>query len=223
VRSFFLFYILSSILRNPFLALLIVGAVVYFSEARYSGRYFNPSAFVHRRGAVQELRGTIANNEHDVSAHNDLGRLLADEGKFVQAAPHMERAIERMDELPETNFYHGLCLLETGREEDGVRFIERALEINDRYGYGKPALVLAQAAARRGDHEQASKWSRRAVSLNTSTVQGWLLYGRSQAALGAPDAAREAFVKAKQAYDGLPHYLKLGERQWLKEVKRELA
>ena len=45
MRTFFLFYLFSYLLRNPLLALIIVGAIIYFSEARYSGRYFNPASY----------------------------------------------------------------------------------------------------------------------------------------------------------------------------------
>jgi tetratricopeptide (TPR) repeat protein len=222
VRSFFLFYLLSQFLRSPLLALIVVGVVVYVFEARHSGRYFNPTTFLRRRGAIHDLERTIENNEHDVAAHNDLGRLLADAGEYERATPHLEKAIVRMDELPETNFYHGLCLLEKGQRDEGRRFVERAIEINKRYGYGRPQVVLARDAMAHGDHERAKSWARQAVGMNTSSVEGWVLYGRAEVEAGNPEAAREAFLKAKDAFDGLPHYLRIGERRWLKEAKREL-
>lgn len=220
MRTFFLFYIVNFFLRNPILAIIVVLAIVYMSEARYSGRYFNPAFFARRRSAVQELEQAVADNDHDVASHNDLGRLLADAGRFTEATGHMSKAIVRMEESPETNFYYGLCLLRTGSATDGRRFIEQALEINPRYSYGKPQVVLAREALERGDSAAALDWAERAVKLNTSSVEGWVLVGEAQLAAGDAQGAAQAFDRAKSAFADLPHYLKLAEKKWLKEAKR---
>ncbi|HEY5624306.1 MAG TPA: hypothetical protein VIV14_11145, partial [Gammaproteobacteria bacterium] len=86
-----------------------------------------------------------------------------------------------------------------------------------------PQLVLARDAMTQKDHESAKSWARLAVETNTSSVEGWVLYGRAETAAGNIEAAREAFLKAKEAFEGLPRYLKIGERRWLREAKRELA
>lgn len=220
MRTFFLFYIVNFFLRNPLLAIVVVVAIVYMSEARYSGRYFNPTFFVKRRGAIAELEQAVADNDHDVASHNDLGRLLADAGKFDEAAGHMRKAIERMEESAETNFYHGLCLLKTGSPDEGRRFMKQALEINPRYGYAAPQVALARTALESGDHADALNWARDAVKLNTSSVEGWVLVGEAELAGGDAAAAAESFKQAQSAYNDLPHYLKLGEKRWLKEAKR---
>jgi hypothetical protein len=60
------------------------------------------------------------------------------------------------------------------------------------------------------------------VQLNTSSVEGWVLYGRAELDAGNSEAAREAFLKAREAFEGLPHYMKIGQRRWLKQAKRGL-
>jgi tetratricopeptide (TPR) repeat protein len=222
LRTFFLFYLLSWFLRSPLLALLIVGVVFYFSEARYHGRYFNPAKMFNKRNAIRDLRHTLALNDHDVGAHNDLGRLLLEDGKIDEAAAHLEKAIKRMDDSAETNYYHGLCLLKRGRGEEGEGFIGRALEISPRLLYGNPQVVLARHHHEQGRPEQALEWARQAVKLNTSNVEGWVLVGEACRALGKDEQAREAFVHAAEAYDHLPHYLKLASRKWRGEAKRAL-
>ncbi len=220
MRTFFLFYIINSFVRSPLLAVAIVIAIFYLGEARYTGRYFNPANFMKRRSAIGELRQAIADNDHDVASHNDLGRLLADAGKFDEAAVHMRKAITRMEESPETNFYHGLCLLRTGSPEEGRRFIQQSLTLNPRYDYGTPQIALAREAYERGDHHVALDWAQRAVKLNTSSVEGWVVAGEAQLANGNTAAASDAFARAQSAYNDLPHYLKLAAKKWLKEAKR---
>ncbi|RMD86271.1 MAG: hypothetical protein D6815_00175 [Candidatus Dadabacteria bacterium] len=220
MRTFFLFYLLSVLLRNPLLALVLVALVLYFGEARARGRYFNPSRLWERRSAISELRRTVAINEHDAAAHNDLGRLLLEAGKVEQARPHLEKAIARMPESAETNFYYGLCLLRCGEEEKGLAHIERALEISPRLRYGDPQLEVARYFAQRGRHEETRQWARRAVAINTSNVEAWVLLGEAAAAAGDFDEARRAFLAAREAFAGLPSYLRFPARRWLARAKR---
>jgi len=220
LRTFFLFYLLSSLLRSPLLALLIVGAVVYLSEARYRGRYFNPGSFMRQRNTLRELSRSLEINDHDVAAHNDLGRLLADQGKYEEAAEHMAKAIRRMEESPETNYYHGLCLLKTGHEEEGREFIRTALKINPRFLYGVPQTVLARDFLEHGDNEKAVEWAEAAVKLNTSNVEGFTILGQARDNLGDKQGAIEAYKGALEAYRHLPHYLRLANRGWAKQAKK---
>jgi tetratricopeptide (TPR) repeat protein len=222
LRTFFLFYLLSYLLRNPLLALIIVAVVFYLAESRYSGRYFNPASFFDRQSTIRELRRTVDANDHNVAAHNDLGRLLADAGEFEEGLEHMEKAIARMEESPETNFYYGLCLLRTGRHDEGIARIRKALEINPRFGYGHPQLVIAERALESGDLDDALRWAREGVTLNTSSVQGWVVVGKIERRLGNREAAREAFQSAKLAFADLPHYLRLANRKWYAQAKKEL-
>jgi tetratricopeptide (TPR) repeat protein len=220
VRSFFLFALLSHVLGNPLVALAVVLAVVYLADARWNGRWFDPPALLKRRQAIRELRQTVERNEHNAAAHNDLGRLLAQQGDYRGALPHMERAMRRMEEAPETNFYYGLCLLNTGRREEGERSVRRSLEINPRFLYGEPQTLLARTNLEHNDVEEGRRWAREAVKLNTSSVEGWVLLGRAEERRGDAAAAREAFTQAKNAYKHLPAYLHLPNRKWLVAAKR---
>ncbi len=222
MRTFFLFYLLSSVFRSPLLALLVIGVVFYLSEARYRGRYFNPGSFMNQRNTLRELASSLELNDHDVAAHNDLGRLLADQGKYQQAAEHMAKAIRRMDESPETNYYHGLCLLKTGHEQEGREFIRTALRINKRFLYGVPQVVLARNLLEHGDYHQAIDWAEAAVKLNTSSVEGFVVLGEARARVGDAAGASEAYKGALEAYRHLPHYLRLANRRWAKQAKKAL-
>jgi len=222
LRTFFLFYLLSWLLRNPLLALVIVGVIFYFSEARYSGRYFNPTSFYTKRHAIGELRQTLTVNEHDAGARNDLGRLLADDAKFAEALPHMELAIKRMEESAETNYYYGLCLLNTGDADGGERFMKRSLEISPRFLYGEPQVVLARHCLGAGRDDEALAWAREAVKINTSSVEGWVLVGDAERTAGRTDEARAGYTAALEAYDHVPRYLRVAARKPRAEAKRGL-
>ena len=222
MRTFFLFYILSTLLGSPWLALVVVLAFVYLADARWQGRWFDPRRLFRNRQAIGELRRTISLNEHDVSAQNDLGRILAQQKKYAEALPHMERAIRRMEESPETNFYLGVCRIETGQTAEGERSIQRALEINPRFAYGDAHLFLARHYLKSGRFEDARRWARETVKLNTSNVEGWVVLGEAERGAGDAAAARKAYESAREAHRHLPAYLKFPNRRWLVAAKRGL-
>ncbi|MFQ5479220.1 MAG: tetratricopeptide repeat protein [Candidatus Binatia bacterium] len=222
MRTFFLFYLLSSLLHNPLLALLLVAVVAYFLNARLSGRYFNPARIYNRYSAVQELRRTLRLNDNDVGAHNDLGRILADQGKYEDALPHMVKAIERMGESAETNYYLGLCRLMTGDCERGISDIRRSLEINPGFLYGQPFVTLARHYRANDINDEALEAASQAVKINTSSVEGWLIAGEAHEASGDTAAARESYRAAGEAYEHLPRYLRLANRGFARQARRAL-
>ena len=220
MRSFFLFYLLASLFHSPLLALFVVIAVAYLADARWQGRWFDPRQLFSRQLAINDLRRTIAINEHDAAARNDLGRMLIERGKYAEALPHLERAIQRMSDSAETNYNYGVCLLRLGRDENGERHIRRALEIHSRHLYGEPQVELARHFLERNKIAEARHWADEAVKLNTSSIEGWVLLGRAARALGDVDAARKAFTSARDGYRQLPGYLRLPNRRWFVEAKR---
>ena len=220
MRSFFLFYLLSSLFRSPLLALVVVGLIFYFGEARYSGRYFSPAKFVSKKRTITELEQRLVMNEHDMDAHNDIGRLLVDAGRGREALVHLERAIGRMQDSAETSYYYGLCLLETGRRQEGEAQIKRALEINPRFAYGDPHLALARSGLEAGRAHEAAEEAANATRLNTSSVEGWVLLGRARQAAGDDDGTLAAYDSALEAFSCLPRYLRLPNRRHLREAKK---
>ena len=70
---------------NPFVAVLVMLAIVYFLERRYIG--LTPS-FVRplkRRSAIARWRRHIQMSPHDVSAKIELARLLIERRSYAEA------------------------------------------------------------------------------------------------------------------------------------------
>jgi len=220
LRTFFLFVLLNSLLRNPLLALIAVGAVLYFVEARYRGRYFNPGKVFYKKSTIRELQRRVQVNPHDVEARNDLGRLLVEEGRDGEAREQLEAAIRRMSESPETHYYLGVSQLRTGSAEQGVANIEKALEIKPAFLYGEPHVALARHFLDRRDYQRAAEQAEAAVKTNTSSVEGWFLLGSARQGLGRTESAREAYRNAEEAFTQLPKYLRMANRSWRSRARR---
>jgi len=119
VEKVFLFALLSWITGNPLVALL---AILLLSGAGYgylTGRLLRVPRALGRWGTIRELQRAVATNPHDATARNDLGRLLVEAGRHGKALPHLEAAVARMAEAPETLYYLGAARLGTGHVAGG--------------------------------------------------------------------------------------------------------
>jgi tetratricopeptide (TPR) repeat protein len=220
MRTFFLFYLLNALLGNPFVALLVLGLGFWMVEAQWSGRYFNPTSWLQRRTEMQGLADRVKNNPHDVSAHNDLGRLLFLRGKTRAALEHLRKAVVRMDDSAETQFWLGRALLAEGSNTDAQTHLRQALELEPRHNYGQPWVVLARALFEAGAHEEAAKAAASAVAINTSSVEGWLLQGLARKQAGEHEEAKRCLEAARTSFDGLPRYLRPQARTFMRQARK---
>ena len=125
-----------------------------------------------------------------------------------------ERAIERLDDLDETNYYLGLAYLKTGRERDGVARIEQALVINPRFRYGEPYLRLGEHYLTMGRYDDALAMLKQQGEIHTSSVEGLYQMGETYRRMGDPAQAREAYRRSLTAFRQSPRYKRRDERRW---------
>ena len=167
---FFLFALLTWITGNPLLAVLVIVALSlpgWWAGSRWAYRF---SRQIRAWGEAGRLRRALALNPHDAKARVDLGGILTRQKRFREARVELEQALPRADDLPETHYFLGLCLMNDGEAERGRAFVERALAINPKFGYGEPYLRL-------GDfHASRAEWGWRRIGIArppTSTVPAW--------------------------------------------------
>lgn len=220
MRTFFLFYILQYLFGSPWIALVVVGLVLYFAEARYSGRFFNPVRVVTAGSQIRELQHRLDLNPWDAAAHNDIGRILCRKKSFQKAVPHLEKAAKRMGDVAETNYFLGLALRGSGREEEGAERMLKAVGLDSRFGFGEPHVQLAEHFLKKGDTERAAQHARSSVEINTSNVRGWLLLGKSLQESGETARALEALNEAIDAYRALPSHLRMEARSAMLSARK---
>ena len=222
MRYFFLWYIINFFLGNPLLALLIVGAIIYFSHGWYSGQYYNPGRGFQERQEIRHLYHEVELNPHNVSSQNDLGRILARQGKFSQALSHLEAAIGRSQDSPETNYYLGYTYLNVGREEEGKAHIEKALALKPDYLYGEPYLRWGNYHLEKGEFDKSIELYEKFLSIHTSSSEGFYKLGQSYLEIGDREKAVEALQAAIQSYRQSPKYKKGIDRPWRFRAGRTL-
>jgi tetratricopeptide (TPR) repeat protein len=165
-------------------------------------------------GADAELRRAIELDPSYASAHQFLGLLLAESGRYEEGLGHLRQAASLEPSRPMLSALIGMVLVYQRHYEEAIAQLDKTLEMD-------PALptahtYIALAYMRRGDYDQAARhWAR--VQTPTPGSYGYLgqidaLSGRRAEALGEIERlislSRSRYVPA---YDIATIYAALGD------------
>lgn len=214
MSKFLLFGLLTLLTGSPWTALLVVLALYLFFDYQYLGFARSTVGWIKSSGEIRELRTDVELNPHNAAALNDLGRLLILNGRAPEAVAPLERAIERLDDSDETNYYLGLAYLKTGKEQEGEAHILKALELNPRFRYGEPYLRLGEHYLQQGRHDEALAMLHKQGEIHSSSVEGLYLLGEVHRRMGDLARARDAYQKSMAAFRQSPRYKRREERPW---------
>ena len=214
MRTFLLFWLLTWITGNPILAGAIILLLFGGSYLLYSRRLYRFRQVWRDLARIRELRAELTVNPENAKARSDLGEMLARKGRFADALIHLEKAITRCDDQPDTNFYLGWTYLARGDLEEGQRYIMRALELNPRFGYGEPHLRLGDYFFARGEYKEAIPHYEAFHEIYSSSVEGLYKLGECYLATGEREKGLEVLRDAVAAFRGAPWYRRQEERPW---------
>jgi tetratricopeptide (TPR) repeat protein len=122
--AFLLFQILST--RNSFIILVSVLIITALGTVTYL-----------RNGVWQDdltlWKDVLSKNPKNIRASNNLGRALAQSGRFEEADSHFSDVLRFDQEDAKAHFNKGVAMAGQGRFEEALRYYEEALRINPRY------------------------------------------------------------------------------------------
>lgn len=155
------------------------------------GRYFHMLGVVaHRLGrpnAAELIARAIALQPHGAGAHNDLGVVLASQGRLAEAALHFERALRLNPNYAEAHANLGIAWQGQGKLEKARAHLERAVELEPS---ARAHIRLGTLSSLEGRREEAESHYLRAIEIDaTDGVAHYHLAntlkeaGRAQAAL----------------------------------------
>ncbi|XID95951.1 tetratricopeptide repeat protein [Paenibacillaceae bacterium WGS1546] len=208
-----IFFGLTWLLGNPFVAIIVLLIVFYILERRFIG--LSPSLIrpLRRRSSIAKWKRQLEMSPHDVSAKSELARLLIESGKYVQAREILLGIQSQMDHSAEYWSDLGTCDLALGRLEDGEKHMANALAISQKVKYGQPYLRLAESFAK-SDPDKAIAYLQQFKGVNSSSCEAYYRLGTIYASLGKAEEASVAFNECRQLYRSLPKYMKRHERKW---------
>jgi len=212
--KFLLFALLTFLTGSPWTALLVLLALYLLFDIQYLGFARAAIDRIKTAGEIRELQADVALNPHNAAALSDLGRLLILNGRAQEAVAPLERAIGRMDDSDETNYYLGLAYLKTGREQEGEARITKALALNPRFRYGEPYLRLGEHYLEGQRYEEALAMLHKLGEIHSSSVEGLYLLGEVHRRMGRIEQARESYRNGIAAFRRSPRYKRREERRW---------
>lgn len=213
MKTFFLFSLLWWLLGNPFLALIVLIVILYALERRFIGLTPNLFRPFRRRSAISRMRRQLQLNPHDVSAKQELARLLIEGNKFGEARDILLGIEAQMEHSAEYWSDLGLCELALGRTEEGERAMRRALDISPRVKYGLPYLRLGEAYAK-SDPDRALAFLKQFQEIQSSSCEAYYRLGGIYASMGRTAEARDSYRECLAIYRTLPRYMRRRERKW---------
>nr|WP_255570620.1 tetratricopeptide repeat protein [Cohnella sp. CFH 77786] len=217
---FLLFGALWWLFGNPFVAILVLLAVLYLLERRFIG--LSPSIVrpFRRRSAIAKWRRQLQMSPYDVSAKSELARLLIEGRQFAQAREVLLGIQSQSEHSAEYWSDLGTCELALGRLPEGEEAMRRALSISPRVKYGQPYLRLGEAWSK-ADPAKALGYLEAFKEVNSSSCEAYYRLGSLYAELGKREEAASAFRECRELYASLPRYMKRKERKWaLKSLLR---
>ncbi len=222
MRAVFLFALLSWITGNPITAAVIVLVIAGGSYLLYSRRLYRLREAWQDSARARRLQADLAINPDDAKARSDLGAILVRKGRFAEALGHLQKAITRCDDVPDTNFYLGWSHLALGDLERGRRYVSRALELNPRFGYGEPHLRLGDFFFARREYKEAIPHYEAFRGIYSSGFEGLYKLSECYLAVGEREKAIEVLREAVESYRTAPWYRRQEERRWGRKARRAL-
>ncbi|WP_459392546.1 tetratricopeptide repeat protein [Paenibacillus sp. CAU 1782] len=207
----FLFLWLYWLLGNPIVAILVLLVVLYLLDRRFVG--ISPSIVkpLKRFSRIRKLKGHIAGSPNDVSAKQELARLLIERKKFKEALHLLEPLQRTLEDSAEYWDALGHCLAETGKIDQGIASMNKALELNPRVKYGAPYLRLADIYAA-ADAEKALNSLQQFQQIQSSSCEAYYRMAQLYKKLGRLNEAKAAASEGLAMYRTLPRYKKRSER-----------
>jgi tetratricopeptide (TPR) repeat protein len=222
MSKIFLFYILTVITRNPLLALLVILLLYFFLDRRYIGLIPDFAGPFRTRREITRLKREVMLNPHNGQALSNLGRDLVRIKKYREGVEYLDRALEKMDDIPETQFYLGLGWLNLNNLDRAREPLEKAIELDRRYGYGEPHLRLGDYHASSNNLDQALKAYEDFTGIHTSSSEGFFKIGEIWLQKGERQKAGEYYRNAMHAFKGSPPHKKRIDRPWFWKARQRL-
>lgn len=214
LRNLFLFSILTMLIGNPLIALLILVAFYLAVDIGYFGITRKLLNLVYDETTIRDLKEQVAINPSNASALKDLGRLCVRKKRYQTASHYLEQAINRLEDSDEANYFLGLAYLKTGREDEGLAQINKALALNPRLLYGEPYLRLGEYYLGHDKRAEALNMLNHFKEIHSSSSEGFYQLGRLYLKLGDHEKAHEMFRKAYEVFRMSPWYKKKIDRPW---------
>jgi len=139
---------------------------------------------------------TLACTSGNFIAHYNLGIVLANQGKWIEAIEHYEQAVQLNPNFFEAHDSLGVALSTLGKLPEAIQHHERALQLKP--DFAEAHFNLGRALAKQGKPNEAIEHYKRALQLKPDLVEAHYNLGSKLAAQGKWSEAIEHYERALQ-------------------------
>lgn len=209
----FLFLWLSWLFGNPIVAIIVVLILLYALDRKFIG--LSPSLLkpIKRRSRISKLKQRVEASPSDVSAKQELARLLMEGKRYKEALQIWEPLQGVLEDSAEYWDDLGHCYLQTGETEKGEASTLHGLKLNPRVKYGAPYLRLADSNRKRNP-EQALAYLQSFQDIHSSSCEAYDRLSSIYKGMGREEDAKRAAEDGLRLYKSLPKYRRRSERRW---------
>lgn len=199
---YFAWVLLSFAIAQPW---LLVGLLVLWLLRRVIPR---PGALFGAMGRAGRLRQQVALNRANVTARRDLATIYIDLLRPRRAVELLEEGLALAPEDPELLYLSGFALHRSGRHEEAIERLVRAVDKDHRLRHGHPYLVAGDALLALERWNDAIDAYERFLDFNSSDVTGHTQLARAYAGARDQQAARKWLLSGLTSWHGLPGAMK---------------
>jgi len=174
-----------------------------------------------RRRRIRELEGIVTENP-SAGNYEELGQLYLDEGKWQKARAAYDRAISARTDSPDPFYRRAIAEVELGEYLAAVPDLERAVQSNPKYDFGRAGGLLAFAYAKTGQKDKADKLFADVVKTSTLTETQYH-YAEFLAEQGRKAEAKEWLQRIIAKRKTQPGFLRRRERKWYWLTRKLMA
>jgi tetratricopeptide (TPR) repeat protein len=164
----------------------------------------------------RRIQGRVRELGHVDTPHNQgkLGSLLAGEGRFREAVPHLERAIRGEPEVAEWRYRLGCALLAIRRPREAAEELGQAARIDEEHAYGAVLDRLAEARLSGGDPTGALEAIERRERNHGADPESAYRRGLAEKQLGRKESARASFAEVRRLASAAAGFQRARARKW---------
>ena len=193
--------------RIPLFGFFAAAAIVSFVGRRWA----EGALARHRLKALKRQLGGVE------TPHNmgKLGSVLEANGSYKAALPYLRLAVEGEPNTAEWHWRLGHCLLESGKAQEAVAVLMRAIELDEKLGYGVALMQLAEALRRIGDGERALVVLDRVERNHGPSPESAYRRGRLLRQMGRKDEGTRALAQVGELAHQAAAYQRTDNRKWV--------
>lgn len=174
-----------------------------------------------RRRRIRELEGIVAENP-SAGNYEELGQLYLDDGKWQKARMAYDNSISARTDSPDPFYRRAIAEVELGEYLAAVPDLERAVQANAKYDFGRAGGLLAFAYAKTGQKEKADKLFAEVVKTSTLTETQYH-YAEFLAEQGRKAEAKDWLQRIIAKRKTQPGFLRRRERKWYWLTRKLMA